>query len=161
MRELTVRIRFLTESLGNEKDPKTGKFYFQRSAGRQGKILFLASWHMANMKFAANMLGRHQDAVSKIFWDIELDAELRENNVTRCYYKKSANSRERWSTHESFVKGQIIAINCVVPDSINDDDFWSLMQIAGKYRGLSPWKPTQYGHYEVVSIRQRRHSVVK
>ena len=72
--------------------------------------------------------------------------------------KKSPKGRERWSTHESLVRGQTIGINCVVPHSIDQDDFWTLMQIAGKYKGLSPWQPGNYGHYEVVSIRPRRQS---
>lgn len=158
MRELTVRIRFTDASLGNEKDPKTGRFKFQRSPGPDGKILFLATWHQANLKMAADMLGRHQDHIKRIFWDIEIDAELRDKCFARCYYRKSPQSRERWSTHESLVRGQVIGINCVVPAEIDDEDFWSLMQIAGKYKGLSPWKPSEHGHYEIVSIRPRRKS---
>jgi hypothetical protein len=159
MRELSVRIRFTAASLGNEKDRKTGRFRFQRSPGPQGKILFLATWHQANLKLAAEMLGRHQEHVRRILWNIEIDAELREKCLTRCYYQKSPQSRMRWSTHESLVKGQTVGINCVVPTEIDDEDFWSLMQIAGKYKGLSPWKPGEYGHYEVVSIRPRRNNV--
>ena len=66
MRELSVLIRFTNASLGNEKDQKTGRFKFQRSPGREGKILFLATWHHANMKLAADMMGRHQEAVKKL-----------------------------------------------------------------------------------------------
>lgn len=156
MRELSVRIKFTNPSFGNEKNQKTGRFTFQRSPGQEGKILFLATWHQSNMKLAAEMMGRHQDAVQKICWDIEVDAELRDKCLERCYYKKSLNGRERWSTHESLVRGQTICINCVVPHDIDDTDFWTLMQIAGKYRGLSPWQPGKYGQYEVVSIRARR-----
>jgi hypothetical protein len=157
MRELSVRIKFTNPSLGNEKDQKTGRFKFQRSPGRDGKILFLATWHHANMKLAADMMGRHQEIVSKICWDIEIDAELREKCLTRCFYQKSPGGRERWSLHESLLPGQIICINCLVPTEIDDADFWSLLQISGKYKGLSPWQPGKYGHYEVVSIRPRRH----
>lgn len=156
MRELSVRIRFTNPSLGNEKDHKTGRFKFQRSPGREGKILFLATWHHANMKLAAEMMGRHQETVKKICWDIEIDAELREKCLTRCFYQKSPGGRERWSLHESLMPGQIICINCVVPNDIDDADFWTLLHIAGKYKGLSPWQPGKYGHYEVVSIRPRR-----
>ena len=88
--------------------------------------------------------------------DIEIDGEVSDKCLTRCYYKKTPKGRERWSTHESLVKGQTIGINCVVPHEIDDEDFWTLLQIAGKYKGLSPWQPSKYGHYEVVSIRPRR-----
>ena len=156
MRELSVRIRFTNASLGNEKDPKTGRFKFQRSPGPSGKILFLATWHQANMKLAAEMMGRHYETVKKIFWDIEIDGELKEKCLARCYYKKTPKGRDRWSTHESLTRGQSISINCVVPHEIDDEDFWTLLQIAGTYKGLSPWQPGTYGQYEVVSIRPRR-----
>lgn len=158
MRELSVRIRFTNPSLGNEKDTKTGNFKFQRSPGNAGKILFLPTWHQSNMKFATEMLGRHHEDVKKIFWDIEIDGEVREKCLTRCYYKRTKSGKYRWSTHESLLKGQTIAINCVVPHEIDDEDFWTLLQIAGKYKGLSPWQPGKYGHYEVVSIRPRRNN---
>lgn len=156
MRELSVRIRFISPSLGNEKDPKTGRFKFQRSPGREGKILFLATWHHSNMKLASEMMGRHQESVKQICWDIEVDAQLREKCQTRCFYQKSPGGRERWSLHESLMAGQTIVVNCVVPAEIDDQDFWTLMQIAGKYKGLSPWQPGKYGQYEVVSIHPRR-----
>jgi hypothetical protein len=156
MRELSVRISFTNPSLGSEKDPRTGKFKFHRSPGPEGKILFLPSWHHANMKLASEMLGRHQAAVKKICWDIEIDSVLRDKCWTKCYYQKSPGGRERWSLHESLVAGQKITINCVVPSDIDDQDFWSLVQIAGRYKGLSPWQPGKYGHYEVVNIQPRR-----
>ncbi len=157
MRELVVRIRFTNPSLGNEKDLKSGRFKFQRSPGADGKILFLATWHQSNMKMAADMLGRHHTAVKKIFWDIEVDANLPAKCLTRCYYQKTPGGRERWSTHESLIRGQVVGINCVVPHEIDDEDFWSLLQMAGKYKGLSPWQPGKYGHFEVVSVRPRRN----
>jgi hypothetical protein len=159
MRELSVKIKFTNPSLGNEKDQRTGRFNFQRSAGREGKILFLASWHQSNLRFAADMLGRHHSTVEKICWDIEVDGQVREKCLTRCYYRKKPGGKERWSTHESLVKGQTIVINCVVPATIDDEDFWSLMNLAGKYKGLSPWQPGKYGHFEVVSIRPRRNRI--
>ena len=108
------------------------------------------------LKSFSQMMGKHHNAVKKIFWDIEIDGELVDKCFTRCYYKKTPKGRERWSTHESLIRGQSIGINCVVPYEIDDEDFWTLLQIAGKYKGLSPWQPGTYGHYEVVSIRPRR-----
>jgi len=157
MRELSIKIKFTNPSLGNEKDQRTGRFNFQRSPGKDGKILFLASWHQSNMRFAAEMLGKHYTDIDKICWDIEIDGEVRDKCLARCYYRKKPGGKERWSTHESLVKGQTIVINCAVPASIDEEDFWSLMSIAGRYKGLSPWQPGKYGHYEVVSIRQRRN----
>lgn len=109
------------------------------------------------MKLAAEMLGKHLETVKRIYWDIEIDAELRDKCLTRCYYVKSPGGRQRWSLHESLVAGQVVGINCAVPDDLSDDDFWSLLQLVGRYKGISPWKPGQYGHFDVVSIKPRRN----
>ena len=155
MRELTVRIKFTSPSLGNEKmRDGSGRFVFSRSP--TGHVIFLASWHNANMRLAAQLLGRHQDEVSKIFWDINVDGRLRRDRWHRVYYLGVNSGRQRYSLHEAFFPGQIVSINCVVPHTIGNDDFWRLVQKAGQYKGISPWKPGEFGFYEVVSIRPRR-----
>jgi hypothetical protein len=62
----------------------------------------------------------------------------------------------RYSLHEAFEEGQIVGLNCIVPTVITEEDFWQLMGKAGQYKGLSPWKPGEFGFFEVVSIRPRR-----
>lgn len=154
MRELTVRIKFTSPCLGNVKlRDGSGRFIFSRSPG--GHVIFLACWHHANMRLAAQLLGRHQDEVGKIHWDINVDGKLYTERWHRLYYQASPGSRQRYSLHEAFFPGQIVGINCVVPSAISEDDFWRLMQKAGQYKGLSPWKPGEYGFYEVVSVRPR------
>ena len=157
MREVTVRIKFTKHCLGSVKrDDRTGKFYLPRDPN--GSVVFLSTWHAANMRFAAKVFGRHQDEVSKIHWDIAVDGIVREgrDGWYRRYYIVNGAAKERYALHEAFVPGQIVGINCVVPSTITDGDFWQLMEIAGRYRGLSPSKPGEYGHFEVVSIRPRR-----
>lgn len=154
MKEYTVHLRFVTPSLGNVKDPKTGNFRFQRSDS--GRILFMASWHKSNMRMASSILGSHQSSVDQILWDLEIDAKLKDHCLHRIYYTKGKGGKTRWQTHESLVAGQEIGINCVVPDAISEEDLWRLLTIAGKYKGLSPWQPENWGRYEVVTIRPRR-----
>jgi len=155
MRELTVRIRFLTPSLGNQKvNDGSGKFVFQRSP--DNNIIFLASWHHSNMRMAAQLLNRFQSDVVSIHWDIHIDGKLKNNKWHKNYYRAAKNNRLRYSLHESFFENQIIGINCLVPNAISDEDFWRLMSKAGQYKGLSPWKPGEFGFYDVVSIRPRR-----
>jgi len=154
MRELTVRISFTKHALGNVKKDGTGKFLLPRNPA--GAVTFLASWHNANMRFAAQLLGKHQDEVAKILWDIAVDAVVNRDSWYRRYYNVSGTNRQRYVLHESFTPGQIVGINCVVPANISDEDFWSLMQLAGRYKGLSPARPGEFGHYSVVSIRSRR-----
>ena len=155
MRELTVRIRFLTPCLGNQKiKDGSGKFVFQRSP--DNNIIFLASWHHSNMRMAAQLLNRFQSAVLDVHWDIHVDGKLKENKWHKNYYRATKSSKLRYSLHEAFHQNQIIGINCLVPNEIADEDFWRLMSKAGQYKGLSPWKPGEFGFYDVVSIRPRR-----
>jgi len=152
MRELTVRICFTEHSLGSQKLEGSGRFVFSRSPN--GSIIFLASWHYSNMRLAAQLLGRHQDEVGKIHWDINIEGKLRRKRWHRVYYR-GRGGREKFSQHEAFFPGQEIAVNCIVPERINDDDLRRLMSKAGQYRGLSPYKPGEYGFFDVVSIYPR------
>lgn len=152
MRELTARIRFTKHSLGNVKDRTTGRFMFPRSPN--GAITFLSSWHQSNMRFAATLLNLHHDAVKGIYWDIEIDAATDANGWHRRYY--TVGGRERYVLHEAMMPGQVVGINCVVPAEIGDEAFWQLLRVAGQYKGLSPFRPGDFGHYDVVGIRPRR-----
>lgn len=154
MRELTIRLKFTKHSLGNVKSRvRPGAFIFARSP--QGNVTFLSSWHSANMRLASQLLGRHQDEVAKIFWDINVDGAMRADCWYQRYYR-SSTGKNRYVLHEAFFPGQTVGINCVVPAVISDDDFWRLMQIAGQYRGLSPWHPSEYGFFSVDTLRPRR-----
>lgn len=160
MRELTVRIRFTKHSLGNVKRPKSSRFAFARNPHTKA-VTFLTSWHRANLRFAAQLLGRHQTEVEKILWDINVDGVVSRESWYRRFYKVSGTHKQRYVLHESFTPGQVVGINCVVPASISDDDFWELMRIAGQYKGLSPARPGEFGHFDVVSIRPRRAAVLE
>lgn len=157
MRELTVRIRFTRPCLGNAKEARRGRFRLVRSPG--GAVIFLASWHRSNMELAARILGRHQDEIARIVWDIEVDGTVDRDGWFQRYYR--VGTRQRYSLHESFRTGQVVGINCAVPPAIGDDDFWQLMQLAGRYRGISPFKPGEYGFFEVVSVRPRRWGMAR
>ncbi len=154
MRELTLRIRFTRACLGNVAGKKAtrGKLTFSR--GPQGHVLFLASWHKANMRLASQVLGRHQDEVEKILWDINVDGVVKPECAFRRYYKTSSGAM-RFALHESFAAGQVVGINCAVPASIDDDDMRRLMNMAGRYKGLSPFQPGEFGLFEVEEILPR------
>ena len=154
MRELTVRIRFTKHCLGNCKDRQTTRFMLPRSTdGRH--VVFPQTWHKQNLKTAAAILGRHQDEVDKILWDWRVDGRVQRGAWYHRYYGND-NGRKRYCVHESFYAGQVIGLNCVVPNAITDDDFWRLMALAGTYCGLSPYKPHEWGFYEVESLQRRR-----
>lgn len=152
MREFTVRIRFKTPCLGDvrSKDSR-GRILLPKD--RAGRVMFLATWHQANMKLAAKLLGRLQDEVTKILWDVTVEAPAN-LEFHRRYY--TDGKRQRYVWHEAIMPGQIVSINCAVPPAINESDLWSLMDLAGRYKGISPFKPGEFGLYEIESIRPRR-----
>lgn len=153
MRELTVRIRFTSHCLGDVKD---GSGTYRLPRHPDGFVTFLASWHHKNMRLAAQLLGRHQEEVQKILWDVQVDGAPRSRDHFHRLYYAAGKGRSRYTKHEAYLPGEIVSLNCVVPQTISDDDFLQLMSIAGRYKGLSPWKPGEYGHYKVESIRPRR-----
>lgn len=155
MRELTVRVRFTKDSLGNVKSKDSNAFLMPRSP--QGRVTFLSSWHRANLRFASSLLGRHQDCVGDVCWDISVDGDVGPDGWHRRYYQ-SGEGRTRYALHEAFPAGSEVGIHCVVPAAISDDDFRNLLQAAGRYRGLSPYRPGEYGFFEVASIGPRKRS---
>jgi len=155
MREVTVRIRFTRPCLGNVQDRRhnDGRLVFARTG--DGQVMFLPSWHKQNLRLAAQLLGRHQEEVDKIHFDVAVDGALRRD----CWYKRyyvGHDRKRRYAWHECFFPGQVVGINCIVPSTISDDDLLQLFNIAGRYRGLSPWKPGEYGHFVVEKITPRR-----
>jgi hypothetical protein len=70
------------------------------------------------------------------------------------------NSRQKYALHEAFLSGSVIGINCVLPRDISLDDLWQLLDIAGTYKGISPYKPNEgFGTFRVVSIRKRKRII--
>jgi hypothetical protein len=160
MRELTVRLRFTKHSLGNVKaKDRSGRFLLPR--GPDGRVTFLPTWHRANMLFAAKLLGRHQDEVKKICWDIHVDGVPQRDPWYRRYYSVQGSTRQRFVLHEAFTPGQVVGVNCAVPAAIVDDDLWRLMLLAGQYRGLSPWKPGEWGFFEPDGLLLRRSAAAE
>lgn len=151
MREVTVRVRFTSPSLGNQKR-EDGQFVFQR--GPDGRVLFLATWHRGYLQRAAELAGRYQNLVHAIQWDIHLDGRLRRDPWFREFYVRS--NRRRFRLHEAFFPGQIVGVNCVLPRELPLDGFASLMTLAGRYWGASPWQPGKWGFFEVLGVEQRR-----
>lgn len=160
MREMAVRIRFQSPCLGNCKEitadrRTTGRMVLPRNAA--GDVIFMATWHLANMRQAARLLNVHHDAVGAITWDVIVDGQT--PSGAERWYKRwytGDNGRRRYVLHECFPAGWEIGLNCAVPTTITDDDLWRLMQAAGRYWGLSPWRPGTFGRYDVVGYRQRR-----
>ena len=152
MRELSVRIRFTTPCLGKEKQHyrdggKTRyKFVFTRSP--RGHVVFLPTWWKAILVRAAELWSRHQDVVKAIRFGCEVDGSPAKELFHRYY------DATRFAPHEVFPAGSVIGFTCVVPHEISDEDFERILGMAGKYFGISPARPNEFGFFEVVSVRR-------
>lgn len=167
MRELTIRIRFTTASLGSvkkhAKDPDSGKtwpiYLMPRTA--DGQIRFESAWWLSSLRFAANVLCKHHKSVEAIHFDVVIDGRTDTNpaNFFKRYFQsdglKNGRSKSRFVKHEAFQPGDVIGVNCVVPSEISDDDFWKLMDLVGRFKGISPYGPRENGRFEVEAIRPK------
>ena len=155
MRELTVRIKFTTACLGNVKkqQPREKWPHFLMPRTPDGKVRFEAQWWKHSLKFAATVLCRHQRAVNKIHFDVSVDGKTQ---VSPDKFFKRYLDGKKFLKHEAFMEGDIIGVNCIVPADIDDDDFWRLMDIVGRFKGISPFGPREYGFFVDESISRRK-----
>jgi hypothetical protein len=161
VQEITIRLRFNQPCPGavRTQDGKNVLHVHQRDP--EGRVMFLASWWLALIRYAAQVLNKHQTEVKKISWDPVIDGVPRR---WKRYLPSNPNkaSRARYALHEAFLAGDVIGVNCVLPRAITTDDMWQLLEIAGSYKGISPYKPNEgFGTFCVVSIHKRRRTVGK
>lgn len=160
MRELTIRIKFKSHCLGNVKtrnvfciDGKQKKrTIFLHLRSPQNKVQFMQSWWQAGLRTASKVLCRYQKDVADILFSTEIDGQPRK--LPEEVFKRWYNAT-RFSPHEAFFPGDIIGVSCLVPPNIDDDGLWRLMDLAGDYCGVSPFKPGEYGFFQVESIKRR------
>lgn len=159
MRELTVRLRFQKHCLGNVKSrveiggKKLSYFALPRGSGDQ--VMFLPTWWKSNMIMAADVLSRGQREAKEIRFDPMVDG--RPGAVPERLFKRYW-APNRFARHEAFWPGAVIGVNCVVPDRLTLEDVWKLMAVAGRFGGISPYRPKEFGFFDVVSVQPRRLS---
>lgn len=155
MRELAVSLKFTSPCLGNVKRQyrRNGKirhyFVLPRDPSRE-HVVFMPTWWQSTLRRAAEVLCRHQSEVDEIRFAVEVVGDPRP--VPTELYRRYYNKRQ-FSKHEAFLPGDVITVTCIVPSSISDDDFLQLMRYAGRYCGISPAHPNEFGFYDVESIR--------
>lgn len=150
LQEVTVRLRFNNECLGAVRKKDCNEML----KDPDGRVMFMPTWWQAVVTYAAKVLNRHQALVKQIDWDPVVDGAVKR---FRRYYEPN-----RYTVHEAFLRGDVIAVHCVVPAELPLDDLWALLQVAGAYKGISPYKPDRkYGTFEVTEIRPRVRVVPK
>lgn len=162
MREITVKIKFTKACLGNVKryitqgSKKWPCFYMPRTP--DGSVRFEANWWKHSIRFAAEVLCRHQRSVSKIHFDVAITGQPEAD--TDMFYKRYFAAK-KFVKHEAFREGEVVGVNCLVPSDISDDDFQQLMDLVGRYKGISPYGPREYGFFVVESLVTRHQPAPK
>jgi hypothetical protein len=151
MRELTVRMRFVKPCLGNIKGGG-GRFLLPRDPA--GAISFPPAWHAANVRFAYAALAVSDPALTalkadlgRVRWEPAIASA-----PSRVVWHKRHSQGASYALHEAIPAGEAVSFSCHVPDAVPDKAVQDLLVYAGRYRGLSPWRPGDFGHYELVSL---------
>tara|TARA_A100001015_G_C14739536_1_gene613082 strand:- start:80 stop:565 length:486 start_codon:yes stop_codon:yes gene_type:complete len=145
MLEVQARIQFTTHCLGNVRNKKIDCFLKDPSEGR---VMFLPTWWRALMSYSAKVLNKHHKLAKEVDWDPIVDGTPSEY---KRFYKP-----EVFQLHEAFFPGDIIGVNAVLPTKLTVTDFWQLLDVAGRYKGISPYRPEpKYGTFNVQDVRKR------
>jgi len=157
MREFVVRLCFLKHCLGHVR-----RDYFSRGKrqtcflmprNHTGRVVFQPTWWQSILRRAAEVLCRHQAAVRQIRFGLELEGDPRE---IPAHFYRHYHDEKRFSKYEAFYPGDIVSLSCLAPAGIDQDALRELLEIAGKYFGISPGRPNEYGHFEVVAIAAKK-----
>lgn len=145
MMEVTIRLRFTNYSLGDRRFKRISRML----QDGQGRIVYLPTWWDALMGYAAKVLNKYHELARQIDWDPVVDGRPTEY---RRYYDEG-----KYTLHEAFEPGAEIGVNAVLPTGLTIEMFTELLDVAGRYRGISPYRQQkQYGTFEVVSVVRRQ-----
>jgi hypothetical protein len=160
MQEVTARIRFTQPCLGSARKQygKSGVIYAM-VRNPAGAVMFMPTWWGSITRYAAQVLSAHHKEVANISWDPGVDGTTRQWKRYLPQKVVSPGARRPFALHEAFLVSDVIGVNCVLPSKLAIAEFWRLLDVAGRYRGISPHNPREYGNFEVVEIRTRRRKV--
>jgi len=156
MQEVVVTIAFKRPCLGAAKRQQGRLKVFMFERDRDGCVLFLSShWHVL-LGRAARVANRYHSLVKHIAWNPSVVGVPSSEWYQRTAVANETN-RSFFVLHEAFYVGAQVTINAVLPDGIEVDDFWRLLDLVGSYWGYSPYnnQTDNYGTFDVVSIRGR------
>jgi len=141
MQEVHFKIRFNQPCLGHIRSQKGNKML----RDPDGRVMFLPTWWSSIVAYAARLANVPQELVRKIDWDPVVDG------ATKPY--KRFYEPGKFTFHEAFLPGDVVGINCVIPDGMTVEVLRELLEIAGKYQGICPYKPERkQGTFEVINI---------
>ena len=154
MQEVKVLLRFTTPCLGAVKRYRNGLgtvFCFERTPG--GQVMFPQTWWRAILVHAARIKNIPVTPIRHIEWSPAIDGSPRPWQRYLQDSDRPEGARRVYAVHEAFMPGRDIGVECVLPVDLTVSTFAALMETAGKFRGISPYKPGEYGRFTVVSVQ--------
>lgn len=138
--EVLATIRFTTPCLGNIR----GKVN-RMLRNPDGKVIFMQTWWRAGLGYAADALGKFQNDVTKIQADPVIEGCT--TTFKRYYGPKD------YQEHEAFETNAIIKAKFSLPARVNIEAFYELLDMAGRYVGISPYGYKEdFGRFVVVEV---------
>lgn len=152
MEEVCIQLRFNRPCLGAAKRQEGSRTIFRMDREPTGRVMFMPSAWQGVLRYAAKVANRHQALVKDIDWNPVIEGLPRKE--WRRTIVNGQGRRTHFALHEAFMPGDEITVTAVLPDGMDRDSFRKLMDIAGTYRGFSPFnnQTEKFGTFEVVSI---------
>ena len=140
MKEVEVKLQFVTPCLANNRYDDYDRFNKDKS----GNVIMMPTWWKTILEHGANTLCRHQSEVQNIKVHPIIDG------MPKRYKRYWGNNQ--FKEHEAFLAGDIIGIKVMLPDSVPYADLLKILELAGPYKGISPYRWSEgYGNFIVVS----------
>lgn len=145
--EVSVRIRFTTPCLaGVRQEPRN---VMLRNAEK--KVIFLQSWWRAVLRYGAQAMSKYGSEVDKVQADPEVEGQL---GIYRRFYNAAS-----YTEHEAYLAGDELLVHFCLPPGLTTEAFFELMNLAGRYVGISPYKPGEdFGRFVVLEVKKRENS---
>lgn len=137
---VNVTLRFLTPCLGRIRDAICDKMH----RDVDGKVIFLQTWWLSCLTYAAKALNKHHKTVTFIQVSPLVSGETK---IFKRYY-----SADKYTSHEAFLNGDTIDVSFCLPPGLSIPDFLELLDVGGRYVGISPYGHREdYGRFTVVN----------
>lgn len=145
-----VKLRFITPCLGNVREEGCDRMI----KDQEGNVVFMQSWWRGCLRYGAKALNRLYKEVDQVQASPIVTGAL---SLFKRYY-----SSDKFTYHESFAAGDVITVSFCLPDKVNPNAFKELLEVGGKYVGISPYGyRADYGRFAVVSVKPGRHHKVR
>lgn len=148
MRELRITIEFTTPCLGGERHDDCDRFTRDPAGNR---VMFMNTWWQNMLRYGADGLSRLQGAVRGVAFSSFVEGDVK---VFDRYWRQRGGP-EQVTKHEAFLAGDRVTVMASVPDDISTEDLKQILNYAGQYRGISPYKWETYGRFRAVEIKER------